>query len=1323
MSGVKVESLKRKIATLNEKLDKLERKRVKLSNQLASLDNRVRDRALPFFVADTRRKSIDAMEAEAKRVDVELIKLQAILDKHKEDIDYLQKYKLNKELLKKMREQTKKLKKDAKNRKVKKEIESNKKIIQQMKEIINTEKVQNKLLSRKKFERATAKSQRVLELGNFELHPKAVEYTKRKDIKKEYRLIVNELFNKEKYTRYEFLRIIFSDIRKSFEERISTHLKSSPVKFKLNFFTKFFNPIANEVVNFKLANDIHYVFNKYDIIRKYEDIFEETLAKIDEFQQKGSGFTLESISSIYLDIYNFNPLKGRSYIELDDRIKMKRAIINIKNEDDKCFLYCICAYNHPNTNKHENLVSSYKKYVDEINMDGIEFPVCIDDIGLFEKNNTDYAIYVYSENDELEIIPIRTSPYQNRPKIVNLFLIERYNKDKTYQCHYCLITDMSRLLGNNSHKGKQYICNYCLHAFSREEHYLRHKQLGCSQYGECKTIFPNEDDKYIEFKNVSNEQQAPVIVYADTEAYNCLTDDDKKYSHHVCNSVCYTVVSKFPQFNKTHLIRNSECLTQFMDELNELSNQFEVFVEHNQAPMIITNQQEVQFLNSHMCYLCCSEITKKDEEEGNYKVRGHDHFTGLYRGCAHKKCNFKYSYKNYKIPVFFHNSKNYDTHFIFQELGKRSGTLKVIPLNDEKYISFCFNKLKFLDSFQFLSESIDTLTKNLKTNGIDKFEHLRNHFINCTAEQLDLLTQKGVYPYEWMNNETKFNATELPMVDDFYSSLSDETISAIDYGRAQKVWKSFQCKNFGDYHDLYLYTDVLLLADIFENFRKLCMKDYCLDPCWYYTLPGFGWDAMLKMTGIKLENTTDPNMYLMIEKGIRGGMSFICKRYAEANNKYMKINEYDNNKPNSYIVYLDCNNLYGWAMSKSLPIGNYQWENVNNFNPDFIKSYDCDNCKKGYLFDVDLEYPNDLYDIHSDYPLLPEIKLPNENAKVKKLISDLTNKTGYVIHIRMLQLCLQLGIKITKINAVLSFDQSEWMKKWIDFNTDRRKCAKNDFEKAFYKLMNNACFGKTMENVRNHIELEIVNDLQSESAVRRIERYKCKNNFNGIELFNEDLAVVHFKKSKVVLNKPIIIGMSILDISKVIMYDFHYNTMKNKYGNNMRLCFTDTDSLCYWVQTEDLYKDLVSLSDKLDTSDYPTDHPLYCAKNKKVIGKFKDETNGKPIEEFVGLRSKLYSLFYYDDKMKEKKVAKGIKKCVINKGLTFGLYKKCIMNEMTEKEKYVEFNLIRSSEHNIYSVKVKKIGLSFEDDKRMLINNGLDSVAYGFIHEEHGQSE
>ena len=577
------------------------------------------------------------------------------------------------------------------------------------------------------------------------------------------------------------------------------------------------------------------------------------------------------------------------------------------------------------------------------------------------------------------------------------------------------------------------------------------------------------------------------------------------------------------------------------------------------------------------------------------------------------------------------------------------------------------------------------------------------------------MVRKGVYPYDFMDSFKKFKE-QLPSKEEFYSILNDEHISDEDYKHAKDVWDTFNIKNMGEYHDLYLQSDILLLADVFENFRKTCLEYYKLDPCHYFTSPGLSWDAMLKMTDIKLELMTDIDMFQFIEKGLRGGISYIANRYGKANNKYMK--EYNDKAPSKYIMYLDANNLYGWAMSQYLPTGRFRWMTKKQIDNIDLAKYKEDSTRC-MILEVDLEYPKKLHDLHNDYPLGPEkVKVTNnmlsEYSKkiadkynistglVHKLIPTLCNKEKYVLHYRNLQLYIDLGLKVTKVHRVLKFDQSPWLKQYIDFNTEKRKNAKNAFEKDFFKLMNNSVFGKTMENIRKRVDVRLVTD------ENKLLKLASKPTYVSSKIFNENLVAVHKIKETLTLNRPAYVGMCILDLSKTLMYDFHYNYIKNKYGQKAKLLFTDTDSLTYEIEAKDVYKDFWNDKNKFDNSDYPECSPYFDKTYKKVIGKFKDEAAGVPICEFVGLRSKMYS--YIKDDNKVGKTAKGIKKNIIKNNITHDNYKSTLFNN---DQMYHKMKTIRSENHELSSYEINKVSLSCFDDKRYIHEDGKTSYAYG----------
>ena len=955
----------------------------------------------------------------------------------------------------------------------------------------------------------------------------------------------------------------------------------------------------------------------YDIMI---DRIEEEIQKVENAE--GTGWKLHSIIRLELQTVDWVPLRGSSYIILPKFIKDKKAVINMKNEDNKCFLWCILRALNPVEKNKERIDNKLKSKVDTVNMKGIKYPVSQQDINKFESLNSNISISVLGYNEKDKVYPLRVSKCTDREYDIVLMLIKNGKNS-----HYCLVNNLSALLGKQTSKNgcTRSFCLRCFNSFKTKESLDKHKEY-CNT-NECVKINMPKKGAMLKFKNYCNFEKVPFIIYADTEALikpiqNCTPDPGKsytnKYQKHEPISFSYYIKCFDDNVYKPVLrsYTGVDAMEKFVEWLEKDVKEIANIPAVPYGEMIITDEEKEQYKKATKCWICNNELVKEVEKEGKKelvedKVRDHCHFTGRYRGAAHNSCNLKYRKPKF-IPVVFHNLSGYDSHLFIKNLGFTAGNIDCIPNNEEKYISFTkniqvgtykkkaidaegyayyeqkpiFHKIRFIDSFKFMSTSLDSLVNNLPE---EAFNNLKRYY---KGDELSLVKRKGVYPYEYMDSLERFKENKLPSKKAFYSRLMGKGISNKDYEHAKNVWDVFKMKNLQDYHDLYNVTDVLLLADVFENFRNICLENYKLDPAHYFTAPGLAWDACLKMTGVNLELLTDMDMLLMVERGIRGGVSMISKRYAKANNKYMG-KSYVNNLVSVFLMYLDANNLYGGAMSMKLPTHGFKWMNDKEIN--VWRKIPC-------ILEVDLEYPEDLHDLHNDYPLAPErIKCKNN---VEKLIPNLRDKKKYVVHYKNLSQYLDLGLRLTRIHRGIKFEESEWLKTYIDINTKLRTEANNNFEKDFFKLMNNSVFGKTMENIRNRVDVKLVNDRDRDN-----EKLAAMPNFRNLNIFCKELVAVHMKKTSLTMNKPIYLGMCILDLSKTIMYDFHYNYIKPKYGDKGKLLFTDTDSLMYEIETEDFYKDISEdVKDRFDTRGYPHNHPsgIPTGCNKKVLGMFKD---------------------------------------------------------------------------------------------------------------------
>jgi hypothetical protein len=649
-------------------------------------------------------------------------------------------------------------------------------------------------------------------------------------------------------------------------------------------------------------------------------------------------------------------------------------------------------------------------------------------------------------------------------------------------------------------------------------------------------------------------------------------------------------------------------------------------------------------------------------------------------------------------------------------------------------------KIRFLDSMSFLDASLDTLAREL--NDEDK-TLLRN--IYQTDDEYKLMKQKGSFPYEYMDSVNKLYDDFLPPpmkwcnklqhFDKTWDELSVEERADLweRYNHTIKIKEKFGCKNNFESQNIYMKNDTYLLACIFERFRQISLDKFKLDPCHYYTLPSLAWDAMLKITKCKLQLFQEDlrDMYLELENAKIGGISTVgSKYYAKANHHHLK--SFDKNKKKSHIIYGDANGLYAWAMTQKLPYGDFQYIPLSNFNLDeALKNIDDD---IGYFLVVDAHLPKEFHDDQNDYPCFPEnlaiteLQLSHSTKtdyetlgmpilSESKLIPNLYPKKNYMIHIRTLKLFMEQGWKVD-VKKVIQFKQSAWCKPFIDLCLSQRQKSKSSFEKLFWKLCCNAVYGKFLENVRNRVNIKFFSSHTEEKYQNSINSFRVRRT----EKITDDLMMVNMGKHSVQLNKPVYAGIAILNLSKYLMYDFFYNVIRKKYPHT-KMLYTDTDSFILEIPTDDFYKDLMEdeeFRDHWDLSDYPDDHFIFKGlskdeiykmknKNKKVLGKFKDEMCGVPAKEFVALRSKMYSLI--DESGLERKfTGKGIHKKLL-KSYRHDSYRDCLLFKTIHTGE--SYHIQPTKHFTLNTVKLTKTTLSPLDDKRYKLEDGIRSYSYG----------
>ena len=555
------------------------------------------------------------------------------------------------------------------------------------------------------------------------------------------------------------------------------------------------------------------MMNQFETQQHLEEGKSRLDSLVDTFTNDGSGWTINEIGNVTLHTADYDAIGGSQYIQSPKWLALKTATLNIRNEDNNCFLYCILAVSHHQTS-HPDRVSKYAPYLNELNIQGLTLPVKIDQIPIFEANNPDFSINVMCTNSDEDktFVPLYASSHRNRKHVVNLLLLSEGEKR-----HYILIRNLSRLLHDrNSYKRQILPCPFCLYCFTTEAGMQNHIPE-CGTHGVQNVRYPTPGSNTLKFSNIQNQMAVPFAIYADFECFLGKSDIDAGNSTKFCDThtpsgFCCLTVSSFTEYNneRPYVCGDGNVMDKFFMHLKSEQVRINQILSKNE-PMEILNKSQIEtYTNCKICPSCECDLSQEN------KVRHHCHVTGQFISALCTNCNLLYKFKrrsigknewNYVIPVVFHNLKGYDSHVIFKHLTRffAPKDVNVIATNMEKYLAFEIEGLRFVDSLQFLNCGLDTLVKNLTKDGNSKFEHMRRLYPN--DEQFKLLLRKGVYPYEYMDCAERMNETALPAQNEFFSHLTDEHISSQDYSHAQEVWTKFDMQRMHNYHDLYLETE------------------------------------------------------------------------------------------------------------------------------------------------------------------------------------------------------------------------------------------------------------------------------------------------------------------------------------------------------------------------------------------------------------------------------------------------------------------------------------------------------------------------------------
>jgi len=557
-------------------------------------------------------------------------------------------------------------------------------------------------------------------------------------------------------------------------------------------------------------------------------------------------------------------------------------------------------------------------------------------------------------------------------------------------------------------------------------------------------------------------------------------------------------------------------------------------------------------------------------------------------------------------------------------------------------------------------------------------------------------------------------ADQIPSREEFRNDIGDEAVSEEDYAFAHRVWEHFACSNMVDYTRLYCRADTLLLAEAVTSLREGLYADFELDLCHYMSLPMMSKDIMLKTSEVEMELIADQEMSHLLRTNIRGGLSFIGTRHAEAH----AGTEATAGEPRC-IVYLDANNLYGWAMCHSLPLSGFEW-----MTPEELAAFDARRDVSdrapgpGYILEVTLRYPRRLHRRHSSFPLAPEQvditddmlspyasdclhKLTGKRRyRARKLTATFRDRERYLVHGQNLKLYLELGMELVTLHRGIRFLQDRFIKPYIQMCTRKRIEAQTPSEGERYKLCSNSLYGKMIEGVANRMDCFFNQDPD-----RALSRFSDPL-FKGVMIFDEDLTVSFHRKKKVFMGQSWAVGFTVLELSKFVMQRLFYKVIRPRFGGRARLLMSDTDSFVLELPCADSSEAVARLSDCMDFSNYPTDHPLYDPTGKNVLGLLKNEVSHDEIAEFVGVKSKVYAFRTAGGRTESR--AKGVKRAYKNR-LPFETFRRCV--RQVESQRVVQTS-IQSRRHQNMLVQSDRVAFTSFDDKRYLLC-AVHSVPYG----------
>lgn len=1065
-----------------------------------------------------------------------------------------------------------------------------------------------------------------------------------------------------------------------------------------------------------------------------QDSNDEVYDSYENYYGLNSGWSILEIVSLNILIIKIEAF-GRKFISAGS-LESKKSLLNIRNNDEFCLLYCVVAYFHRDKFKYKKKALQYKQFFKNFNYKkDLVWPLHLKNIKQFEEmNDFKFAINVYQRVDVDKHIygVLRISQIADRAQhSIDVLLLE---DEKSGSFHYALITNLLRLVrgGKTKHNGEMFLCKRCLCTFKSKKSFEFHNFIKCTQIAK---VF-NVEKPFVKFERISTMNRHIMAVYSDIECLlkaplsNCVTSTQRTASktknvhEHFPIMIGYKIVTTIADEIPLKIFTGIDCISQYFDSLFEdVSAFFEAYVFVPASKPTPMSPQIEKILNDvKICFVCGQDL-----HDGGQIVIDHNHLlvtqdlidknncfprallNSNIRGKLHSKCNILLRDMN-EVYIYHHYGMFYDNAILIDYLTRNNlGAINVIPRTHNKFLAFTLKTqiktksymFRFHDSYCHLDSSLASVSEALE------LKETREFFKTSLGEDIDhKRVSKIPFWYESLNSFECLENKEFPEMQAFKSSIKED-ISIEDYNFSKYIYVKLKCKNWGEYLRFYLHLDILILSEIFESWRTFTLVNYGIDCLYYVSLPSFSLNAYLKFHAKKVGLIVDPSIHEMVANSIRGGICYSTKFNCKANNEYLR--NFNPEEEKSYLLFLDVVSLYSHTMSSyNFPLDDFQLI-TDEARLDFLKDSILnlsENAGVGYFFLCDIHIPEHLHDALDDYHPCPQL-YKMKGKKVNKLIVNLYDKNLYFTHYLHLKICIQAGMIIKKMHAAVSFSQSMHLSNFIKFNINLRSNPNlTVFERGLFKKICNSLYGKTLESKITHRNYKLITNFSSENRARKALKYFNLPSLKNVTIFREDLVGVEMHKTNVTCNVLIALGKTCLDLSKMIMFQ-RILAMKTIFGPETRFISGDTDSLLLLIKHNSPYEIIKKNMQFFDGTSFNKfcDIPTI---NYKKSGALCCEVDGRCIEEFIYKSPKCYyikSYYHGDIQDFEKKRAKGISRHVAKRFSIFD-YK-------NNKPFFVKLHLIRAIGFRLFTIEQQKIALARKCDKRYFVN---DDTSYSWGH-------